>query len=291
MDGNMAKDIIQKCSVQLERLNVHSHHGCNLRCSGCNHHSEYIHVSETIDIDEMLKDLHYLLNRVTVKTIHVLGGEPLLNPEGTYRICDEMLNRNQNTKLITNGIFLDKNTRWVIELLQRGLKLKISLHLSPEEKGGQSNHDKVQMFLNSAQTKISLKRCVEVSEEWKRKQAWFHVFKYEGERVYPFNDDKNKSFDSCVSNCPQLYKGRLFKCAHSAYFKGLLSIKNQLNDDAWKSYIDYSGYDIYNDAELEQFLMNVYEPEDICSSCPAIPNYITNNQDFGIQKHRIPAKG
>lgn len=285
MNGNKAKTLLSKHGVDLERLNVHSHHGCNLRCSGCNHHSEYLHVAESINIEQTIKDLIYLLDRVSVRTVTVLGGEPLLNAQGTYDLCDSLLNVNQQTNLITNGMFLDKHSEMIISLLKRGLKLKISLHIPPKEKSGKVNYKKVLDFIS-----VAPKQNITITEEWKRKSAWFHILKHDGDKVYPFESLKEKAFDKCVSNCPQLYKGRIYKCAHSAYFKEILEIKNQQEDSFWSHYIQYNGYDIYDDLELKHFLKNVYEPESICSSCPSDPEYIINNQDPSITKHRIPIK-
>lgn len=284
MQGKLAKYIIEKSGVQLERLNVHSHHGCNLRCSGCNHHSEYLHPSESIDTDRVIKDLNYFLDRVSVRTITVLGGEPLLNPKGTYDICDSLLKRGQQTNLITNGYMLDRESEWVTELLKRGLFLKISLH----DPNATSNFKSVKKFLSNIHH--SNLDNITYTKEWERKNSWFHIFKYDDNKVYPHESESKKSFEICESNCPQLYNGRLFKCGHSAYFKEILLIKNQLNDVAWKKYIDYKGFNLYNDTELSTFLKLVYEPEYICSSCPSEPNYITNNQDPSITKHRIPMK-
>jgi organic radical activating enzyme len=300
VQGDLAKSILQRYGGEYERLVIHSHHGCNLKCSGCNHHSENIDPNEKIDTDALIKDLGRLISFVDIRLITVLGGEPLLNPKGTYDICKFLLDNNKRVKLVTNGYYLDKNEEWIFECIERGMTLKISVHPSIEDNGRAKLNQKILSFCKKAiAKKIKFQRrntnytdqdfsWIEISPEWERKEFWFHLFRYDGDKVYPYNSIKEEAFKICESACPTLYKSKMYKCAHAAYFKEQLAIREQLKDPAWDRYISYSGADINNTDEMNKFNRDVYEPEEICSSCPSTPEYITMNQDASIKKKTIP---
>ena len=300
MQGNWAKKILEQYGGELERLNVHSHQGCNLYCSGCNHHSEILDPSESIDIDQTIKDLDHILSLVKIRFINILGGEPLLNPKGTREICEFLIDKNQKVKLTTNGIYLSNNEDWIFPLIKKGMILKISVHLSKNDKGHSKLHQNILNFSEKAlKQKIKFLRrntipadreegWVEISQEFLRKKYWFHLFDQKDNKVYPFDSNKEDAFKICESNCPQLYNSKLYKCPHTAYFKDVLNIKGQMNDEVWQKYLDYDGYNIYDDNEIKTFLKSVYVSENICSSCPGTPTYVTINQDYSVKKKIIP---
>jgi hypothetical protein len=302
--GEIAKTLLSEYGGDLERLNVHSHQGCNLRCSGCNHHSEIVDIQESIDCDQVVRDLDHLLSRINVRHINVLGGEPLLNPQGTRKILEYLIGRGQKTKMTTNGFYIHKHENWIIPLIKKGLILKISFHLHPQkDKNGPKLAEKVQNFLVKARKDGILihngiqqyvgqdKGWIEFSPEFERKSNWMKLFKEEeGDQIYPYESDKDEAFKLCVSACPNMYKGRLYKCPHMAYLEDSVAIKGQLDDPQWQKYLQYRGYDIYDDSQIQEFLRTAYVAEDVCSSCPDTPTYITMNQDPSITKHRIPIK-
>ena len=132
MNNIKAKQIKHKFNLDLERLNVHTHHGCNLRCHGCSHHSDVVSPSSYVeDETQLLKDLDYITNHLKIHHVSVLGGEPLLNPKFTKQVCELLIYKNQFTKLVTNGTLILKNKDWIIDLLKKGMLLKISVHLMP----------------------------------------------------------------------------------------------------------------------------------------------------------------
>jgi len=303
MQGDLAKSILEKYGGNLERLNVHTHMGCNLTCSGCSHHSEFVDVSESVDIEQLIKDLEILLEKTEIRTFHILGGEPLLNPKGTKAVCEYLISKGKKVKLLTNGFYVNKHDDWLLDLVERGMTLKISVHVGPGDKSRDNLAEKVLDFYKKAIAKnIKFMRrntlyedqdfgWIEISNEWQRKkEIWGHIIKYEGDKVYPFNSDKDKAFKICETNCPQLYKGKLYKCSHTAYLSDMLAIKEQLDDPEWAPYLKYDGVDINDNSAVEEFLQTVYTAEDVCSSCPETKQYITMNQDISIKKKVIPIK-
>ena len=66
---------------QLEYLEVHAAHHCNLNCKGCGHYSNII-APELPSLSEFERDTFRLSKRINhIQKIRLLGGEPLLNPE------------------------------------------------------------------------------------------------------------------------------------------------------------------------------------------------------------------
>ena len=303
MRGDKAKRTCENMNWDIERLNVHSHHGCNLRCFGCNHHSQFLHVSESININEMIESLKIVLSKIKIGHVAVLGGEPMLNPEGTKKICQFLIDNNQRLKLVTNGYKIDKHADWFIDLVRQGMIVKISSHLAPiRDKGGVKNLHEINSFLSKCldsgvnvyggTNKIIDQKLgwVERTTEWN--SVWYSTFNYKGNKVFPYDSDKEDAFSICEHACPQLYKGRLYKCSHSAYFQEYLSINGQLEDSEWQHFIKEHGWDIYSDEGISEFLNNVYKPEGICSSCPSSETiqFIYHVQDESIVKKKIPIK-
>lgn len=303
MQGYNAKNICKTMGWNIERLNVHSHHGCNLRCFGCSHHSQFLHVSESIDIDKLIVDLDTVLSKIKIGHVAVLGGEPMLNPEGTKKLCQYLIDKKQRLKLVTNGYKIDKHTDWLIGLVRQGMVVKVSSHLAPtRDKGGVKNFHEINLFLNKCiESDISVfegnQRVLDQPHGWVEKSTewnniWMNPFKFKGSKVFPHNSNKKDAFDICELNCPQLYNGRLYKCSHSAYFQEYLSINNQLDDPEWNPYVKNYGWSVDSDEDIQDFLNNVYVAEDICSSCPSSENveYINHVQDESIVKKKIPVK-
>lgn len=90
---------------------VHLSEHCNLNCKGCDHFSPLAE-QKFADIDVFKKDFHRMsvLFENCVKSINLLGGEPLLNKN----ICDFMIiARNSfplystEIRLVTNGLLLE----------------------------------------------------------------------------------------------------------------------------------------------------------------------------------------
>lgn len=300
MNNVKAKQRLQKYNVDLERLNVHTHHGCNLRCHGCSHHSDVVSPSSFVEDEiQILKDLDYITDRLKIHQISVLGGEPLLNPKFTKQVCELLVSKNQFTKLITNGTLLMRNKDWIIDLLNRGMLLKISIHLMPtRDRNAVKILDEINNFIDEAQKHnitcdaLSLYSQdnkigghIVMEDSWRI--PWDTFFKHEGEHVYPYNDDAKEAIESCVSVCPKLFKGKLYKCPHSALLDDTLHIYGQTDDPEWQKYLSLKrGYNIYDDDELKSFLETVYEPEQICSSCPGLENkqQTWHHQNYNVDK-------
>lgn len=90
----------------------------------------------------------------------------------------------------------------------------------------------------------------------------------------PFEDAQpRRAWQNCMANdCPQLFEGRIWKCAPLAYL-GLQDAKYHLAEK-WKPYLQYPplGPDC-SDEELDQFFAR--EDESYCGMCAANPKRFT----------------
>lgn len=98
----------------IDYLEHHIVDHCNLNCAGCSHFSPL--ASEWYEsLEDFRKDFTELANKTNtqVKTIRIMGGEPLLHPQVTdFLITARQLFPVSEIQLVTNGILLSslKNT-------------------------------------------------------------------------------------------------------------------------------------------------------------------------------------
>lgn len=95
-------------------LDIHVCEQCNLNCKGCNHYSPLANPS-FCDINSLKKNLNILKNRgldKIIKSIYLVGGEPLLNPKiiEIFKITRDAFPKSV-IKVVTNGICLSSNMK------------------------------------------------------------------------------------------------------------------------------------------------------------------------------------
>ena len=109
-------------------IDYHISHLCNLSCESCNHLTNSKH-NKILTLKEIENDFLLWYKKIQPCSIHLLGGEPLLNPQ-IYEILELIRNyfKNSNIKLLTNGLLLHKYPNLPIYLKNNNIFLKISLH-------------------------------------------------------------------------------------------------------------------------------------------------------------------
>jgi hypothetical protein len=85
----------------------------------------------------------------------------------------------------------------------------------------------------------------------------------------PFDDRQpRESWANCPARCPQLFEGRIWKCAPLAYL-GMQDRKYGLSE-AWRPYLDYAPLEPgAGDSEVRRFFARREEPQ--CGMCSARP--------------------
>lgn len=93
----------------IEYLEHHIVDHCNLNCVGCTHFSPLVKKPWFEDINDFIVDFRALASRANVRTIRIMGGEPLLHPQ----VCEFLLTARElfphsEIQLVTNGLLLSK---------------------------------------------------------------------------------------------------------------------------------------------------------------------------------------
>ena len=267
-------------------LNIKATNGCNLKCRGCSHHSQWATPSSCIDVDAMMDDISVIAKKLPlVGHVSLLGGEVLLEPRWSELLTHIENNFTCQIRFYTNGLVLDKHIPQVIEHLKRGTDLRISLHEPPHTPFGQ------RIFKNfNALTDQYDHTGGNIIFSTNFMELWSDTLQYDGQKVKPYNDN---NIEESYKNCPcvnvQLYKGRLWKCAQTAYLKDVLHAFGQADDPDWQEYLKYDGVSIHaSDKELQAFYERQYKPEWICNICPSNGAFNPREQDRRVKK--IPIK-
>jgi organic radical activating enzyme len=95
---------------------------CNLACNQCDTHSDVIRTSEYDTTIDTIKESILLANeKFDVENWSVLGGEPLLYKDTVLEIIKFLRSIEPNKTIFfpTNGLLLDKNIDFVVELIQK----------------------------------------------------------------------------------------------------------------------------------------------------------------------------
>lgn len=241
----------------LEYLEYHVIHGCNLKCQGCSHFSHVLKGGLKTG-DNLTEELEPWTKRINIESFCLMGGEPLLNPniKSLIEISRNLLPYSK-INITTNGLLLENNFI-DFDLLQKN---KISLIVSL--------HSYSKIYLEKFNL-IKLKL-----DEWKNLglditirnsvQNWTKRYNEVDGQILPYYDNNPKeSYEICMSKkCKQLHQGRLWKCPTSAYSKLLDSFQE------WDLMKNYHGISVEcTEEELLCFLEK--KEENICSHCPNV---------------------
>lgn len=113
----------------LDKLEFQVTDHCNLKCRGCSHFSNLVDDEVFYDVEQFRKDITRLSELLRIKTISVLGGEPLLNPDlaEIIDIIKTAFPNDTEIQIITNGLLLERMSDKLISTIrEKGVTLLIS---------------------------------------------------------------------------------------------------------------------------------------------------------------------
>ncbi len=241
---------------------------CNLNCKYCDHFSP---IAETKFIEPKVIKKHFLQLRkvIDIKTIGLMGGEPLLHPQlKTILKMSRKIFPHTNLLIFTNGILLNNQDdefweicrQYKIHILISKLDIKINFYKS---------------FTKAKLYGVTL--AYYGAEAGKYKKMYKMKLDEEGRQ------DVNEMHKICWQNkgsCNYFEDGKLYKCSiagnvfhFNKYFKKNLQVTP-------KDYIDV--YKVKNIKEIEDYFNN---PMPFCRYC----NFKENQYDldFEISKREI----
>jgi len=280
---------LQKIRPTTRILCLHTMHGCNLSCKGCNHNSSLLSTKSVVDIDELLRDVRTILPQIYVWShVSIIGGEPLLEPRTreVTRVVRELVSSTGQpcyVKLFSNGSRLKQCTDWIIDEMSHGVIFRLTFHRTWYSDIGRREWEHAYDFVKTCEERGVIDK-LELTEAARYpngdRREWFDLFRYDikPDRVtyYPWEDGKPaESFKVCSCPNAQLYKGRLWKCSMIAYLYESLKATGQLNDECWQKYLAYEP-----PIDIEQALKEVDMPHDICNMCPANPKWYHANKQL-----------
>ncbi len=105
---------------ELPYIEYHVCWHCNLKCKGCGHHSNLYGQPRMGDLDQYVADLERLSELFrNIRTIHLLGGEPLLNKELPAFIRQtRRVFAHSSIAVVTNGLPLPQADKAVFQAMK-----------------------------------------------------------------------------------------------------------------------------------------------------------------------------
>src|SRR5438045_65614 len=95
--------------LNIENLEIHVSHACNLTCEGCSHYSNQGHKG-MLSLEEAERWMLLWNRRLRPAILSLLGGEPTLHPRLTeFVILSRRLWPASHLRLVTNGFLLHRH--------------------------------------------------------------------------------------------------------------------------------------------------------------------------------------
>lgn len=283
---------------KLPVLNVKIINGCNLSCKGCSHLSQYASADSRIDLDKLLEDLKNFNNKIQITHhISLLGGEPLLEPRWSEFLTEVEKIFTCQIRFYTNGLLMHKHIDKIIMHMKRGTKFRCSMHEAPHTPRGSLILKNINLLKEEAKKHgLNLPGMTDgdtwnipdhISYSINFKELWGNANIEKEGKLYPHNSNNaEQSYqEGCFCPNPQLYKGRLYKCAQTAYIKDILKTTNQLDSEEWRYYLKYDGVGLKD--SLAEFCKTQYQSSWFCTQCPSFNNRIPRIQEPKTIKTKI----
>jgi organic radical activating enzyme len=291
----------------IPKLDMHIADSCNLKCEQCDHFSNYLFT--TVHSYDTIKSwIEPWSSRILPDYFHILGGEPLMNPD----ICTilPMIRsyfEEANIILWSNGLLLKKFPQLPAILKETNIRLHISNHSTKasteyDKRFSESiellkfwyeqykipitiqyNDGRHYEFCHSDNDYYILENTVSVGQEGTLWEKFYHGY---GKNIKPYSDGNPQlSWTNCTAKCPQLYNGRIHKCAPLTFLP-LMDKKFKLSEE-WYPYLTYKGLspDCCDDT-LEAFFK--LKAESYCGMCPVKrPKFISTHNPLKIEDKSI----
>ncbi len=178
----------------LNQIEFHLADHCNLNCRGCAHFSNLVTNPVYADYEQFNKDIHKLSEYFSqIKTIYLLGGEPLLNKDiGKFIISARDAFPYACITVVTNGILLLSITDVLIQIIKdNGVLISISDYECLD-------NDKIIRFVKNHGLNAELRL---------EKESFAKHININGD------SDEKVIFNQCMrKNCTFLSKGMLAAC-------------------------------------------------------------------------------
>ena len=186
-------------------LDIHLADHCNLNCKSCNHYSPLAEPAFR-NLERLEEDLRILGRfRKSFRTVRLLGGEPLLNPqiaEAVDMVCRHM--SGCDIEIVTNGILLAAESAVKDDFWDTCVRCGVTLAIT--EYPIAADYDRIRSLCKSRGVAVRI-------FENRSHGSSFNYY-----RLNPKGTESGWNYYKCVDNsCLQLCDGRIYTCAPSAY--------------------------------------------------------------------------
>ena len=241
--------ILEDINFQLDRITpkanidfveIHLAEHCNLNCQCCPHFSNLAE-PEFANIEVFERDIKRLseLSNGEVNRIHLIGGEPLLNPncERFFELTRKYFDKTE-IKLITNGILLLKQNDSFWQSMKDN-----NITLAPTKYPIKIDWDKIKEICDNMNIKFKFYYNENVI-----KTTYKLPFNLEG------NENAEWNFRHCwqANKCLRLDNGKLYTCAIHANIRHFNKFFNKNIPVSVNDYINI--HKVRNYQEVLQFL-------------------------------------
>jgi hypothetical protein len=240
-------------------------HACNLHCRSCTHYSDY-GLKGVVALSDGARWLGAVAKRLAPKSLHLLGGEPTLNPQ----LCDFIwvvrdLFPEAEVGVVSNGLLLDRHP----DLWETLEKTKATLEISRHSLTDRPYLDRFEPAIAAARQQAERHGVHLIIREGY--SEFYATYRGEGPSMRPFTDGSaKKSWDVCNNKyCMTLHQGTLWKCPPIA-FLGRIADKFGLDKvEEWRPYLAYEALDVEASMrDYAAFVTRNYAPESVCTMCP-----------------------
>lgn len=247
-------------------IDYHVVDACNLACEFCTHYSNFKGPANLKTIEQCKAEWIPWAHVVHPERFHIIGGEPLLNPQIVeivqlaFRIWSD-----STVCLYSNGLMLKKHPG--LRTALSGGRYALGLHYCDDRDTQTEQY--VRNFFVDAGVAIDI---IDGAQGWLQ----FYQFDEQGKPV-PYNDgNQRSSWENCIAGqqrCFVLKDGKLWKCPQVAFA-----------DRAGISY----WFDGYSSCGVGDDISDWLAKEDelCCSNCPA--NAQLTDHGAAHMKLRLP---
>lgn len=291
----------------IPKLDMHIADSCNLHCEQCDHFSNY-KFTKVFSCDIIKSWCEPWSKRILPRAFHILGGEPLMNKE-VVDIVYSMREIWPSSEIVlwSNGLLAKNFPDLPKALKETNTRLEITNHSTANsqayDRKFQESIEVLKEWYVEYQPNITIHdnaghhakfgmengqfvvytHHIDVGPEGTSWERFYHGY---GKNIRPYNDgDPQASWDNCTSKCPQLYEGRIHKCAPLTFLP-LMDRKFGLSEE-WKPYLEYTGLSpVCTDEELVGFFNKGAEA--FCGMCPINrPKFISKHNPFKVEDKSI----
>lgn len=252
-------------------------YSCTLSCAHCSNYSDYGMRGGYVSWSQAKTWLDLWTSRITIGTLGLIGGEPLLNPE-----LDQWIYGIRNTypnidiMLVTNAQLFMKNL-WLLDTIENlgRFHLKFSVHQPSANyltKSIEQVHSRFTWDVIEQNGAVEYYQYTDKKIEFQivRDNRFLKSYVGNYNNMLPYNNDPAEAFKICTQQrCPLLEQGKLYKCSTVGVLHKVLEDHGQINLPEWQSFLN-TGIDTNcSDSELEKFVENYSKPNRICQMCPS----------------------